>query len=61
MKAVMQDMIRSFVTGYGFILKTSPTHSQSQSITVDNETPQVIDHLSEGELPEWGVSRVRDS
>ena len=45
---MMQGMIRS-LTEYGVIPKASPTQSQSQSVAVDKETPQVID-LSEGEL-----------
>ena len=47
MKAMMQDMIRSSLTEYLVIPDASPT--QSQSITLDKETPQVID-LSEGGL-----------
>ena len=49
MKAMMQDMIRSSLTEYVVIPKAGPTQSQSQSIAVDKETPQVVD-LSEGEL-----------
>ena len=49
MKAMMQDKIRSSLTEYMVIPDASPTQSQSQSITLDKETPQVID-LSEGGL-----------
>ena len=47
LKAMMQDMIRSSLTEHGVIPKASPT--QSQSIAVDKETPQVIG-ISKGEL-----------
>ena len=47
MKAMMHDMLRSFLTEYGAIPKASPT--KSQSIAVDKETLQVVE-FSEGEL-----------
>ena len=46
-KAVMQDVIRSFLTEFGVIPKANTP--QSQSPTVDKETPEAIDR-SEGEL-----------
>ena len=49
MKAMMQDMIRSSLTEFGVIPKDNPTQSQAQSITVDPESPQIVD-LSEGEI-----------
>ena len=39
--AMMQDIIRPSLTEFGVISKANP--SQSQSLTVDKETPQVTD------------------
>ena len=47
-KAMMQDMIKYSLTEFGVILKAKPPQSQSQSTSVDKETPQVL-QSSEGE------------
>ena len=49
MKAMVQDMIRSSLTKFGVIPQESPSQPQSQSITVDLESPQIAD-LSEGDI-----------
>ena len=42
-------MIRSSLKQFGVIHKETPTQPQAQSITIDPESPQVVD-LSEGEI-----------
>ena len=48
LEAMMQDMIKSYLTKSGVIPKANPPQSGSQFISVDNETPQVPEP-SEGE------------
>ena len=48
-KAMVQDMIRSSLTQFGVIPKETPPQTQAQSITVDLESPQIVE-LSEGEI-----------
>ena len=49
MKAMVQDMIRSSLTQFWVIPQQTPTQPPIQSITVDPESPQIVD-LSEGEI-----------